>query len=134
MSLSDPIADMLSALRNASQAKKPHVEVPASRVTCAIAECLKQEGFVQNWRKILESKNPQGILRVYLKYTSDRQPILRHIRRVSRPGLRIYRGKGKIKKILSGIGISILTTPQGVLSDSEARAKGVGGEVICDVW
>ena len=109
------------------------MDVPASRLGTAVVECLKQEGFVQNWR-LLKEGDPQGVLRIYLKYTPSRRPIVRQIRRVSRPGLRIYRGKGRLPKILSGIGMAILTTPKGVLSDAQARAEGVGGEVICQVW
>ena len=133
MSLTDPIAHLLSAVQNASRAGKPHVDVPASRVGSAIVECLKQEGFVENWRHIKEG-NPQGFLRVYLKYTKARRPILRAVRRVSKPGLRIYVPKTKIPKILSGIGMAVLSTPKGVLSDAQAKAQGVGGEVICHVW
>jgi len=133
MSLNDPISNMLVALKNGSRARKPHVDVPASRLSSAIADCLKQEGFVENWR-LLKEHNPQGFLRVYLKYTKNRKPILREIRRVSKPGLRIYVPKTKVLKVLSGIGISILTTSKGVLTDSQARVQGVGGEVICRVW
>ncbi len=133
MSVTDPIGNMLVAIRNASQAKKPQVDVPASRLGSAIAESLKQEGFIQNWR-LLKEGNPQGVLRVYLKYTKDRKPILRHIRRISKPGLRVYVPKNKVPKILSGIGIAILTTPKGVLTDAQARAQGMGGEVVCYVW
>ena len=134
MSLSDPISNMLNNLKNASRALKPQVDVPASGFAQRLAECLKQEGFIQNWRLIQEEGSPQGVLRLYLKYTKERRPILRDLRRVSRPGLRIYAPKTKIPKILSGIGISILSTPKGVLTDAQARAQGVGGEVICHVW
>ena len=133
MSQTDPIGDMLTRIRNGSRAGKPQVDIPASRLGTSIAECLKQEGFIQNWR-LLKEGNPQGILRVYLKYTKDRRPILRQIRRVSKPGLRIYVGKAKVRKVLSGIGTSILTTPKGVLTDTHARLQAVGGEVICHVW
>jgi small subunit ribosomal protein S8 len=133
MSQTDPIADMLTAVRNASQAGKPQVDLRSSRFATAIAEVLKQEGFIQNWRRLSEG-NPQGILRIYLKYTSNRRPILRAIRRVSKPGLRIYVGKRKIPKVFSGIGVSILSTPVGVLTGEQAKAQGVGGEVICHVW
>ena len=133
MSQTDPIGDLLTRLRNGSRAGKAQVEVPASKMGSALAECLKQEGFILNWRKIGEG-NPQGLLRVYLKYTNARKPILRQIKRVSRPGLRIYAGKDKLPKIYSGIGITILTTPKGILTDAQARAQGVGGEVICHVW
>ena len=133
MSQTDPVSDMLSAVRNAGWARKPTLDIPASKLKISIADCLKQEGFIQNWRKLSEG-NPQGILRVYLKYTKNRRPLIRHIRRVSRPGLRIYVGKEKVHKLFSGIGVRILTTPLGILSDAQARTKGVGGEVICEVW
>lgn len=133
MSQTDPISDLLTCLRNGSRAGKTQVDVPASRLGKAIVECMKQEGFVLNWRHI-EAGHPQGILRVYLKYTKDRKPILRQIKRVSKPGLRVYRGKKKIFKVYSGIGMAILTTPKGVLTDDQARTQGVGGEVICTVW
>ena len=133
MSQTDPIGDLLTRLRNGSRAGKAQVEVPASKMGSALAECLKQEGFIQNWRKI-EEGNPQGLLRVYLKYTKARKPILRQIKRVSRPGLRIYAGKDRLPKVYSGIGIAILTTPKGILTDAQARAQGVGGEIICHVW
>ena len=133
MSQTDPIGDLLTAIRNGSRQGKPQVDFPASRFGSAIVECLKQEGFVQNWR-LLKEGHPQGLLRVYLKYTKSRRPILRHIRRISKPGLRIYVPKGKIPKVLSGIGIGVLSTPEGVLTDAQARQRGVGGEVICHVW
>jgi len=133
LGLTDPIGDMLTALRNASHAGKPHLEVPASRLAERIAECLKQEGFIQNWRKI-SGGNPQGVLRIYLKYAPDGKPVLRHIRRISKPGLRIYRRKDQLRPIYSGIGVAILTTSRGVLTDAQARKEGVGGEVICHVW
>ena len=133
MSQTDPIGDMLTRIRNGTLSGKPQVEMPASRLGAAILECMKQEGFVQNWR-LLKEGNPQGILRVYLKYTKERKPILRQIKRVSKPGLRVYVGKRKIRKVYSGIGISILTTPKGVMTDTQAREQGVGGEVICHLW
>ncbi len=133
MSLSDPIGNLLSSLANASRSGKMHVDVPSSKFGAAIVECLKQEGFVQNWRQI-SPENVQGSLRIYLKYTKDRKPILRAIRRVSRPGLRIYVPKTKVPRVLSGIGMAILSTPKGVYSDSQARAEGVGGELLCRLW
>ncbi|MBI3333183.1 MAG: 30S ribosomal protein S8 [Candidatus Omnitrophica bacterium] len=133
MSLTDSISDLLVSIQNASRVGKPHVDVKASRLGSAIVECMKQEGFVENWRLVQEG-NPQGFIRVYLKYTKNRRPILRSIRRVSKPGLRIYLRKTKIPKVLSGIGMAILSTPKGVLSDAQAKAQGVGGEVICHVW
>ena len=132
MSQNDPLSDILTAIRNGSRAGKVQVDVPSSRLASAVVECMKKEGFVQNWR-VMKEGNPQGILRIYLKYTKDRRPILREIKRVSKPGLRVYRGKRKIPTIASGIGVVILTTPKGVLTDAQARLEGVGGEVICYV-
>lgn len=132
MSLTDPIGNMLVAIANGSRAGKPQVDVPASRLGAAIVECMKGEGFIQNWR-LLKEGNPQGILRVYLRYTRDRRPILREIKRVSKPGRRIYRGKDRMPKIRSGIGIAILTTPKGVVTDDQARQQGIGGEILCYV-
>ena len=133
MSQTDPIGDLLTRVRNGSRAGKAQVDVPASKIGSALMECLKQEGYIQNWRLMAEG-NPQGILRIYLKYTKARKPILRQIKRISRPGLRIYTSKDRIPKIYSGIGTAILTTPKGILTDAQARAQGVGGEVICHVW
>lgn len=133
MSLTDPIGDLLTCLRNASRAGKPQVDVPASKLGAAVVDCLKREGFVQNWRR-LEGDNPQGLLRVYLKYTPARKPILRHLRRVSKPGLRVYLPRNKVRRVLSGAGVSVLTTSEGVVTDAEARSRGIGGEVICEVW
>ncbi len=133
MSLTDPLGNLLVALQNGSLSGKPHVEVPASGLGQAVVECLKTEGFILNWRKLSEG-NPQGVLRVYLKFTKDRRPILRKVRRVSKPGLRVYVPKTKIPKVLSGIGMSILSTPLGVLSGEEAKKRGVGGEMLCHVW
>ena len=133
MSLTDPIGDLLTRIRNGSRTGKPQVDIPASRLGQALVECLKQEGFIQNWR-LIKDGDPQGTLRVYLKYTKSRRPILRQLHRVSRPGLRIYVGKARIPKVLSGVGTAILTTPKGVLTETQARLQGVGGEVICTVW
>ena len=133
MSLNDPISDLLAALRNASCAVKPQTDLRASKLGAAVLEVLKQEGFIQNWR-LVKNGDPQGVLRVYLKYTKARKPILRHIRRISKPGLRVYVPKTKIPKVLSGIGIAVLSTPKGVLTDAQARQQGLGGEVICYVW
>lgn len=132
MSLTDPIGNLLVAISNGSRAGKPQVDVPASRLGTAVVECMKSEGFIQNWR-FLKEGNPQGILRVYLKYTRDRRPIIREIQRISKPGRRLYRGKDRLPKVRSGIGIAILTTPQGIVTDSQARQQGIGGEVICYV-
>ena len=133
MSLTDPIGDLLTQLRNGSRAGKAQVDVPASKLGASLVDCLKREGFIQNWRLVQEG-TPQGFLRVYLRYRKDRRPFLREIRRISKPGLRRYVGKAKIPKVYSGMGVAILTTPQGVLTDAQARTQGTGGELLCTVW
>ena len=132
MSLTDPIGDMLTSMRNGSRVGKPLVEVPASRLKSAILDCMKREGFIQNWR-LLEGTGAQGTLRIYLRYTKDRRPLLREIRRVSKPGLRVYRSKDRLTRVWSGLGVAILTTPKGVITDGQAREENLGGEVICYV-
>ncbi|AEH50815.1 30S ribosomal protein S8 [Pseudothermotoga thermarum] len=132
---SDPIADMLTRIRNANAAMKDFVDVPASNLKKAICEILKREGFIQDFKYIEDGK--QGILRIQLKYKGqrkNRERVIKGIVRVSKPGRRIYVGKDEIPKVKNGIGIAILTTSKGVLTDKEARALGVGGEVIAYVW
>lgn len=134
MSLTDPIGDMLVAVQNASRAGKAQVDVRASKLSSSVLSSMKEEGFIQNWRLLKEEGSVQGVLRVYLKYTKDRKPILRRVRRVSKPGLRVYVPKTKIPRILSGVGVAILSTPRGILTDRQAREAGIGGEVLCYVW
>lgn len=132
MSQSDPIADFLTQIRNASRARLEKTDVPDSQMKRAIIDILKREGFVQNYR-LIEAK-PRAILRVYLKYTKDRRPIITQLRRRSTPGLRTYVRKDGVPAVLSGMGISILSTSKGLLTDAEAKAHGVGGELLCQVW
>ena len=130
MSMSDPIADMLTRIRNAQMVEKASVTMPASKVKAAIAQVLKDEGYVENFAVVGEPAKPQ--LEVTLKYYAGR-PVIEHIERVSRPGLRVYRGRNAIPQVQNGLGVAIVTTPQGVMTDRKARATGVGGEVLCYV-
>lgn len=132
MSVTDPIADMLTCIRNAAQAKFKRVDVPASKVKGEILHVLRREKFIENFRRIEDNK--QGILRIYLRYDQEAGSLIQHLRRVSRPGRRVYVPKGKIPRVRSGLGTAILSTPHGVLTDREARAKGTGGEVLAEVW
>ena len=129
--VSDPIADFLTRIRNASRAEHEKVDIPSSRLKLRMAEILKDEGFIKNFRVIEDNK--QGTLRVYLKYGAGSEKIISGIVRVSRPGRRIYVTKDKIPTILGGMGVAILSTSAGVMTDRQARASGHGGEVICIV-
>lgn len=129
--VTDPIADMLTRIRNAALIKSEKVDVPASRIKLEIAKILKEEGFIRAY-KILKDKR-QGILRLTLKY-SDSENVISGLKRVSKPGRRVYVGSKEIPRVMGGVGIAVLTTPQGILSDKTCRREGVGGEVICYVW
>jgi small subunit ribosomal protein S8 len=128
----DPIADLLTSIRNALQARHPKVDVPASKMKAEIARVMKEEGFVAAYKVIEEGGHK--ILRVYLKYGPKKQTVISGVRRVSRPGRRVYRGRRELKAVFGGMGISIVTTPQGVMTSRQARRQGVGGEVLCEVW
>ena len=130
--MTDPIADLLTRVRNASSAEHEKVDIPASKLKIRIAEILKQEGFVKNFRVIADSK--QGMLRVYLKYGAGNEKIIAGLVRVSKPGRRTYVTADKIPSVLGGMGVAILSTPRGVLTDRESRKQKVGGEVLCYVW
>ena len=129
---SDPIADMLTRVRNAIQARHPKVDVPASKLKTEIARILKEEGYIANYKPTEE--NGRTVLRVYLKYGANNEAAIRDLARVSRPGCRVYVGRDEIKRVQGGLGISILTTPRGVMTGRQARREGVGGEVLCEVW
>ncbi len=131
MALTDPIANMLTVIRNASRAKKEKVDIPNSKMVVAIADILKKEGFIENYRVIKDAK--QGLLRVYLRYVNKKSVII-NLKRVSRPGLRIYANVKRIPRVLRGKGIAILTTSKGLMTDTEARAAKMGGEVLCYAW
>jgi small subunit ribosomal protein S8 len=132
MSMTDPVADLLTRIRNGIQARHERIEVPSSKLKVEIARILKSEGFIANY-KLVEDRN-QGTLRIYLKYSPDGEPVIHGIERVSRPGRRVYRAKTDIPRVLGGLGLSIVSTSHGVLSGTEASNKGVGGEVLCQVW
>ncbi|MGZ8866895.1 MAG: 30S ribosomal protein S8 [Thermoanaerobaculia bacterium] len=132
MSMTDPIADMLTRIRNGIQARHDRVELPASKLKVEIARILKSEGFISNY-KLVEDK-VQGLLRIYLKYSEDGEPVIHGIERISRPGRRVYRNKQEIPRVLGGLGLAIVSTSRGVLAGHEAVKTGVGGEVLCQVW
>ena len=132
MSMSDPIADLLTRIRNALHAGYPSVEAPASRIKAGVCQVLKSEGYIQDY--VQEDDGKQGILRISLKYTSDRKPVIQGIERVSKPSLRIYKGAKEIPNVRSGLGIAVVTTSKGVMTSKTARAENVGGEVLCEVW
>jgi small subunit ribosomal protein S8 len=130
MSMSDPIADMLTRIRNAQMVEKASVLVPSSKVKVAIAKVLKDEGYIDGFQVKNDDGRPQ--LEIALKYYAGR-PVIERIERVSRPGLRVYKGSNAIPQVMNGLGVAIVTTPQGVMTDRKARANGVGGEVLCYV-
>ncbi len=130
--LTDPVADMLTRIRNAGLVKSEKVDIPASRMKLEIAKILKEEGFIRAY-KILKDKK-QGILRITLKYTSDNAPVIAGLKKVSKPGRRVYVGKEAIPSVMGGVGISVLSTSKGVMGDKLCRRENVGGEVICYIW
>ncbi|MBK9342162.1 MAG: 30S ribosomal protein S8 [Dehalococcoidia bacterium] len=134
MSLSDPIADMLTRIRNASSARHDSMLMPASKIKIAIANVLKEEGFIKDFSVASEEGKPQPNLKVDLSYGGRKQPVLNGLKRVSKPGLRVYVQRREIPRVYGGLGMAILSTPKGVMSGQEARRNEVGGEVICYVW
>jgi small subunit ribosomal protein S8 len=132
MSVTDPIADMLTVIRNGCKAKLKRVEVPASRLKQDVLKVLLMEKFINNYKYIEDQK--QGRLRIYLKYTDEEKPVITGIQKISTPGLRRYADKKHVPRVQGGLGIAIMTTSQGVMTGKEARKKGIGGEVLCRVW
>ena len=130
--MTDPIADMLTRIRNAVRVERPHVEMPMSKVKRGLAEVLKREGYVWDWEEI-EAK-PANNLRIHLKYGPNGERVIRHVRRISKPGRRVYSGAAKLKPVLNGLGICVISTSRGVISDREARQRNLGGEVLCEIW
>ncbi|HEY8490385.1 MAG TPA: 30S ribosomal protein S8 [Dehalococcoidia bacterium] len=133
MSMSDPIADMLTRIRNAVAARHDFVNVPASKLKLAIAKVLKEEGFIRDY-EVVEGNGPQKLLRIHLSYTGRKEPVLTGLQRVSRPGLRVYVQKREIPRVYGGLGIAILSTPEGVMTGQQAWRRKIGGEVLCYVW
>jgi small subunit ribosomal protein S8 len=129
----DPIADMITRIRNAARARQQRVDMPASRMKAELARILKEEGYITSFRVVEETK-VKKTLRVMLRYTPERRNVITNLKRISRPGCRRYIGKGEIKPVVGGLGISILSTPRGLMTGQQARKTGVGGELLCEVW
>ncbi len=132
MTMTDPIADMLTRIRNGASSKHDNVQMPSSKIKVAIAKVLKEEGFIRDFR--VSEEPPRTMLKIDLSYTGRKDPVLTGIKRVSKPGLRIYVQKREIPRVLGGLGIAILSTPEGVMTGQNARQKAVGGEILCYVW
>lgn len=132
MTMTDPIADLLTRIRNALIARHDRVDVPASKIKVAIVRILKDEGFIKNFK--VSKDNKQGMIRVFLKYSEKNIPVINGLARVSKPGRRIYQKATEIDPILSGLGVAIVSTSVGVMTDKEARRQNVGGEMICQIW
>lgn len=132
MVMSDPVSDMLTRIRNAAKARFTSLDIPGSKLKVEIAKILRDEGFIRNYKFIKDGK--QGILRVYLKYGEERQSAIFGLERISKPSRRVYVKSKDIKPVLNGLGISILSTSQGVMTDKKARAENIGGEVLCNIW
>jgi small subunit ribosomal protein S8 len=132
MSLTDPVSDFLTRIRNAIRARQQKMDVPASKLKTEIARILKEEGYIANYKATEEEG--RAILRVYLKYGANNEAAIRDLTRISRPGCRVYVGRDEIKRVQGGFGISILTTPRGVMTGKQARRERVGGEILCEVW
>jgi small subunit ribosomal protein S8 len=130
--MTDPIADMLTRIRNSILIKAEKVDIPASRLKVEIAKIMKEEGFIKSYKIIKDKK--QGVLRVTLKYTQDNRPIVEGLKRISKPGRRVYVGKEEVPSVVGGMGIAVVTTPKGILTDKACRREGVGGEVLCYIW
>lgn len=132
MVMTDPIADMLTRVRNANNALHESLEVPGSNMKKNLADILKSEGFIKNYEWIDDGK--QGVLRLYLKYGANKQRVISGIKRISKPGLRVYARKDELPRVLGGLGIAVISTSHGLMTEKQARAQGLGGEVICYVW
>jgi small subunit ribosomal protein S8 len=130
--MTDPIADMLTRIRNASKAKHEKVDIPSSKLKVEIAKILKEEGYVKNVKLVKDRR--QGVIRVYLKYTDDELPVIQGLKRISRPGCRVYADNDSIPKVMAGLGTAIMSTPKGVQTGRQAKKDNVGGEVLCHVW
>ena len=132
MTMTDPIADMLTRIRNANTVGHETVEIPASKMKKEIAEILKEEGYIADFEMIEDDK--QGMIKVTMKYGANKEKVISGIKKISKPGLKVYAKAGEVPKVLGGLGIAIVSTSKGIVSDKEARKLGVGGEVICYVW
>ena len=133
MSMTDPIADLLTRIRNAHTVKHDRLDVPASKLKAEVCRILKEQGYIQDVEPF-EVEGPGSGLRIYLRYTEEGVPAIRRIARVSKPGRRVYKGADEIRPVLNGVGVGIISTSQGLLSDADARERRLGGEVLCEVW
>ena len=132
MAMSDPIADMLTQIRNAAKAKFNSVDIPGSKLKTDLAEVLKNEGFIKNYKFIKNDK--QGIIRIYLKYSQGQKSVILGLKRISKPSRRVYVKSKEIKPVLNGMGIAVLSTSKGIMTDKKARKENLGGEIICNIW
>lgn len=132
MQITDAIADMLTRIRNAGSAKHESVDIPASNMKKSIAQILLEEGYIKSMEEVNDGK--QGVIRVSLKYAGNKQNVISGIKRISKPGLRVYAGKDEVPKVLGGLGIAIISTSRGIMTDKKARNEGVGGEILAFVW
>ena len=132
MAVTDPIADMLTRIRNGVKAKFNSIDIPGSKLKTEIAKILKEEGFIKNYKFLKDGK--QGILRIYLKYGPGQSAVVYGLKRISKPGRRVYVKSDEIKPVYNGMGISILSTSRGIITDKKARKENIGGEILCDVW
>ncbi len=132
MTITDPMADMLTRIRNAGNARHKSVDIPGSKLKASLAAVMKNEGYIKNYKFIKDNK--QGILRIYLKYDKEDRHVIYGIERASKPGRRIYVNSKEIKPVLNGLGISVLSTSKGLLTDTQSRKENVGGEILCNIW
>ncbi len=133
MSITDPIADMLTRIRNANMVGMEFVLVPSSKIRISIAKILKDEGFLKDY-EVIKGDTPQRVIRIHLKYTENGEPVLKGLKRVSKPSLRVYSGKGEIPRVYGGLGIAVLSTTEGIMTGKQAWYNGIGGEVLCYAW
>lgn len=133
MSMTDPVADLLSRIRNAHMVKHDRVDAPASKLKLEVVKLLKEQGFIERFQ-LLEDDPVEKKLRIFLRYTKEGEPVIRHMKRISKPGRRVYRRADQIRPILNGLGVGIVSTSQGLLTDAQARERRVGGEILCEIW
>lgn len=134
MYVTDPIADMLTRIRNANMVFQETVDIPMSRMKLEVAKILKEEGYIRNFKVLNDAKKPVAMLRLMLNYGPNRERVIQGLRRISKPGRRIYVGRSDLPKVMGGLGVAIISTSQGLMTDATARTNGLGGEVICYVW
>jgi len=133
MSMTDPISDLLTRIRNAHLAKHDRLDVPVSRLKLEVCRLLKEEGFIRNYREI-EVAGPVNSVRIFLRYSGEGEPAINNVKRISKPGRRVYRRAGEIQPVRNGLGVGIVSTSQGLLTDGQARERKVGGEILCELW